>query len=266
MNEKIEELFTFYALDAVTEAERQQVEDYVASDPEARRRLDEMIRTASALPYMSEPVEPPAALKRMLMERVHADAQTRFAPTSPVQASTWSRFIDSFLPRAGQLLPQAVTVLSLFIALAVGAWGISMRNELTRLQAETALLQKQLADQRVVLAHLSSPNAQSFGISGTDHQPDAHGQLIANAQTGSAVLVVSGLRQLEAGRIYEFWLIEGDTPMAAGLFEVDQEGKAILQISQAVTPETYDAIGVSIEPELGSVQPTGDIVMLGGLD
>ena len=266
MNEKIEELLTFYALDAVTEDERQQVEDYVASNPDARRRLDEMIRTSSALPYASEPVEPPAALKRTLMERVHADAQKRFASPPPAQDSTWSRFIGLFLPRTGQLLPQAVTVLSLFIALAVGVWGISMRNELTRLQAETALLQKELADQRVVLAHLSSPNAQTFGISGTDHQPGAHGQLIANPQTGSAVLVVSGLQPLEAGRIYEFWLIEGDTPMAAGLFEVNEEGKAILQVSQAVTPEAYDAIGVSIEPEAGSTQPTGDIVMLGGLD
>jgi anti-sigma-K factor RskA len=266
MNEKIEELFPFYALGAVTEDERQQVEAYVASDAEARARLGEMIRTASALPYASEPLEPPAAVKRTLMDRVNADAQKRFVSPPPAQESGWSRFVDFFLSRSGQWLPQAVAVLSLFIALAVGAWGISMRNELARLQTETALLQKELADQRLVLAHLSSPNAQTFVISGTDHQPQAHGQLIADAQTGSAVLVVSGLQQLEAGNIYEFWLIQGDTPVAAGLFEVNEEGKAILPVSQAVTPEAYDAIGVSIEPQAGSVQPTGDIVMLGGLD
>lgn len=90
--------------------------------------------------------------------------------------------------------------------------------------------------------------------------------MIADAQTGSAVLVVSGLQQLEAGNIYEFWLIQGDMPVAAGLFEVNEEGRAILQVSHAVTPEAYDAIGVSIEPQAGSVLPTGDIVMLGGLD
>jgi hypothetical protein len=71
------------------------------------------------------------------------------------------------------------------------------------------------------------------------------------------------LGQLEEEKIYKFWLIQGDTPVAAGLFEVDEEGKAILQVPQAVTPETYDAIGVSIEPRAGSVQPTGDIVMVG---
>ena len=264
MNEKIEELFTFYALGAVTETERQQVDAYVASDPEARARLDEMIRTASALSYASEPFEPPAALKQTLMDRVHADAQKRFAPPPPQQESGWSRFTNVFL--SGQWFPQAVAVASLLIAVAVGSWGLSLRNQLARLQAEMVSLQQELADQRVVLAHVVSPNSQTFLISGTDHQPQAHGQLMADAQTGSAVLVVSGLQKLDAGKIYEFWLIDGDTPVAAGLFEVNEEGKAILQVSHAVTPESYDAIGVSIEPQAGSEQPTGAIVMLGALD
>ena len=264
MDEKIEELFPFYALGAVTEDERQQVEAYVASDPDARSRLEEMIRTVSVLPYASQPIEPPAALKRTLMDRVQADAQKRFIP--PGQASGWSRFIDPLLPHAGQWLPQAVAVLSLFIALAVGVWGISLRNELVRLQAETAFLRQQLQEQQLVMTHLVSPNAQTYLITGTEHQPQARGHLIADSETGSAVLVVSGLVQLDPDRIYEFWLIQGDTPIAAGLFEVDEDGRAILQVSQVVTPEAYDAIGVSIEPQAGSAQPTGDIVMLGGLD
>lgn len=264
MNESIEELFTFYALGVVTEAERQQVEAYVASDPAARSRLDEMIRTASALSYTPEPLEPPAALKRLLMERVHADAQKRFTSPPPDQESGWSRFINIFL--SGQWLPQAVAVASLLIALAIGSWGLSLKNQLARLQAEMVSLQQELADQRVVLAHVVSPNSQTFLISGTDHQPQARGQLMADSQTGSAVLVVSGLQQLDVGEIYEFWLIDGDIPVAAGLFEVNEEGKAILQVSQAVMPESYDAIGVSIEPQTGSQQPTGDIVMLGEIN
>lgn len=264
MNEKIEELLTFYALGAVTDSERRQVEDYVASNPDARSRLEEMMQTAAALPFDAAPVQPSDELKRKLMDRVHADAQKRFAP--PTQTSSWSRFIDSILPSAGNLLPQAVAALSLFIALAVGAWGLSLRNEIARLQAQTALLQKELAQQQLVLAQLASPDSQTFAISGTDHQPSAHGQLIADSKSDSAVLVVSGLQQLEPGNIYEFWLIKGDKPIAAGLFDVDHEGKAILQVSSNITPGLYDAIGVSIEPEGGSAQPTGDIVMLGEID
>jgi anti-sigma-K factor RskA len=266
MNEKIEELFTFYALGAVTEAERREVEEYVASDPEARLRLDELIRTASALPYASEPVDPSAEVKRALMYRVNADAQKRFGSPSQTEASGWSRFVNFLLGRSGQWLPQAVAVLSLFIAIAVGTWGVTLRNELTNLRAQTALLQQQLQEQQLVMSHITSPHAQTFIISGTEHQPQAHGQMIADSQTGSAVLVVSGLQQLEAGNTYEFWLIKGETPVAAGLFEVNDDGSGILQVSQNVTPGSYDAIGVSIEPDGGSLQPTGNIVMLSGLD
>ncbi len=266
MNEKIEELLTFYALGTVTDSERRQVEDYVASNPDARSRLDEMMQTAAALPFDAAPVQPSDELKRKVMDRVHADAQKRIASALPTQASSWSRFIDSLLPRAGNFLPQAVAALSLFVALVVGAWGLSLRNEIARLQAQTALLQKELAQQQLVLAQLASPDSQTFAVSGTDHQPSAHGQLIADSKSDSAVLVVAGLQQLEPGNIYEFWLIKGDKPIAAGLFEVDDEGKAILQVSSNITPGSYDAIGVSIEPEGGSPQPTGDIVMLGEID
>ena len=321
MNENIEELFPFYALDAVTDSERRQVEDYIASNPDAKSRLDEMIRAASALPYASEPIEPPVALKQTLMDRVNSDAQKRFAPPPPARESGWSRFIGIFLPRAGNWAPQALAVLSLIIAIGTGAWALSLRtqyvglqNQYTILQTEVAslrnqyaslqteavslrqeltsqseaiaeiaslrqelasqrevlagvaTLQQELALQRDVIARIASPDSQAFSIAGTEHQPEAHGQLIADSKTGSAVLLVSSLQQLEAGRIYEFWLIKGSTPVAAGLFKVDDNGDAILQVSQNVAPGSYDAIAVSIEPEVGSVQPTGDIVMLGGLD
>ena len=112
------------------------------------------------------------------------------------------------------------------------------------------------------MAVIASPNAQTFAVAGTDHQPGSHGKLIADSETGSAVLVVAGLQQLEAGKTYEFWLIKGETPVAAGIFEVNEEGRATLKVSHAVTPGSYDAVGVSVEPEGGSEQPTGAIVML----
>ena len=278
MNEKMEELLTFYALDALTDAERQQVEAYVAANPEARLRLDEMLSTASALAYASEPMDPPPALKRTLMDRVNADAEKRFAPAAPIRTSAWSRFIESIQPRAGSLFPQAVAAFSLFMALAIGAWGLSLRNELKNLQTQGAQLQEELAEQRAqlqeelaeqqaLLGLIASPSSQTFAILGTDHQPESYGKLIADSETGSAVLVVAGLQPLAAGKTYEFWLIEGDTPpVAAGLFEVNEEGRAILKVSQAVTPGSYDAVGVSVEPRGGSEQPTGDIVMLSELN
>jgi anti-sigma-K factor RskA len=256
MDENVEELFAFYALGALTEAERSQVEAYVASHPEAKARLEEMSRAASALPYDADPVEPPAALKKALMDRVNADARARFGSSRQIASPSRSRFVDFILPRA-------IAVFSLLIAIGLGVWAISLNNEVAHLRAETTSLRLELENQRTVITQLTSPQAQTFAISGTEHQPDAHGQFIADSRTGSAVLVVSGLNQLAAGSIYEFWLINDNGAVAAGLFRVDEQGQAILQVAQNYTPGTYNAIGVSIEPERGSAQPTGDIVMLG---
>jgi len=265
MDGHLEELLAFYALGGLTDAERAQVEAYVASNPEAKSRLEAMIQTTSALAYEAAPVKPPAALKKTLMDRVNADARTRSASVRQSPAPGRSRLLGLLQPRAGNWLPHAVAALSLLVALGAGGWALSLSNEIARLQTETNALRQELAAQRRVLAQLAAPNAQVIAIAGTEHQPGAHGQLIADSQTGSAVLVVAGLRPLGSGNVYQFWLIRGNTPVGAGLFRVDEQGQAILQVTQNVTPSAFNAIGVSIEPEGGSDQPTGDIVMLGNV-
>jgi anti-sigma-K factor RskA len=262
MAENIEDLLPFYALGALTEAERQQVESYLVSHPEAQARLEEMKQTAAALPYDAAPGQPSSDVKRRLMDRVNADARQRF-PAPQARPSALSRLISLFLPRAGNWIPHAVAVLSLIFAFVVGAWALSLRDQYASLQAEVASLRQELQIQREVIANIASPNSRAFEINGTEHQPQAHGQLIADAQSGSAVLLVSGLQPLEPGRTYQFWLIRGEVPVAAGLFKVDETGQAVLQVPESVTPGSYNAMGVSIEPEIGSIQPTGDIVMLG---
>ena len=144
-------------------------------------------------------------------------------------------------------------------------WGLSVNSEVTQLKAQVAALQQEVENQKTVLVELSSPNAQAFAISGTEHQPQAQGHMIADAKTGSAVLVVSGLKPLEAGNTYEFWLINDSGAVPAGLFKVNSEGLGVLQVTRDFNPGTYNAIGVSIEPQGGSQAPTGDIVMLGKL-
>ena len=74
---------------------------------------------------------------------------------------------------------------------------------------------------------------------------------------------MTALAPLEPGRIYQVWLIEGETPISAGLLNVDSNGQGIVILNPEETIASFDAVGISIEPESGSLQPTGDIVMLG---
>lgn len=259
MNERLEDLLPFYALGALAPAERAEVEAYIAANPEARARLEEMMRVSSALSYNVDPIAPPPQLKQTLMNRVERDLESRRPTFNLIQ------FLTSLWPKPLAPLSPAIAVLSLILLIAVSAWAFSLNNEVTRLRAETADLRRELVAQRQIIAQIADPGASVMDIAGTERQPNARGQFITQASGQTAVLVVNGLAPLERGKTYQFWLIRGDTPVSAGLFEVDDDGQAVLQVTADVGPGSFDAIGVSVEPAGGSQLPTGDIVMLGSI-
>ena len=260
MAENIEDLLAFYALEALNEAERLKVEDYLASHPGAKASLEGSSHVVAALPHDADPVEPSPAVKKKLMERVHADAQTRFGSNGR------SQIRNIMLPGSGRRLPQALAALCLLIAIAAGTWALELNREIGQLKTQVALLQQKVDNTGTVLAHLTAPQSQTFSISGTEQKPGARGQFIVDTGTGSSVLVVSGLEPLTSEQTYEFWLIKDTSAMPAGLFTVDQQGRAILQVPQSSGSPDYNAIGVSIEPQGGSPQPSGTVVMLGKLN
>lgn len=258
MDKHIEELLPFYALNALSEEEHELVEKYLAEHPEDRRQVDEMREAASSLPMGVTPVEPSGQIKAQLMARVTADSQSRKAPTVAKQLSRReSRFEDFF------------RIFSLGAALAAILWAIVLNLQVARLQSEVATLNQQVANQSESLQQLvqnlpSSSNVVTVSLKGTNAQPQAQGQLIADPANQSAVLVVTGLPPLEPGKTYQVWLIAG-APVSAGLLTVDEQGQGVLIVTSTESIGSFQSLGISVEPEGGSPQPTGDIVILSDL-
>jgi anti-sigma-K factor RskA len=255
MDEKLEALLPLYALDALTPDERAQVDAYLAANPDARTRLAELSQAAAALPYAAPPVTPPPALKQKLMARVAADARRRLpAPErKPSPWETWQR----------RLTPLALTA-SLGLAALALAWGASLNAQVAQLRAEAEQLRQQVTVQDRLLTQLTAPGARITEVSGTDLQPGARGHFIADPRRATAVLVVSGLVQLQPDQTYQFWLLREGVAVGAGTFTVDESGRAVLTVDSGVTDE-FTAVGVSIEPAGGSPAPSERIVMLGEL-
>jgi anti-sigma-K factor RskA len=260
MDPHIEELLPFYVLYALNEEERELVEAYLARHPEARVQLQELQAGAAAVPYGASPVEPPRHVKEALMKRVNADAEARASErASPAPA------------RRGLQLEGLFRVLSLGAAAIAILWAFVLNAQVVRLRNEIAALNHQVAVQSESIQHIVAslpPSNESdvitVSLKSTEEQPRALGQLIANPNDRSAVIVISGLPPLEPGQTYQVWLI-GNAPVSAGLLTVDENGQSVLIVTSEEAIGSFNSLGISIEPEGGSDQPTGEIVVLSEL-
>lgn len=299
MNRRIEEeLFPFYALDALADEERAEVEAYIAADPAAKARLEALQKTAEWLPLSTEPAAPSPSVKANLMARVAADSRAVSSetavttPTTPVpkrpsvpQQSWWNRL------RQGLAMPvlagsAALAALLLFI------WSISLNQQLTQLQDQVAnleaesnrlqtdldavqgdneqlrvrndLLQQQLQAQDDLLASYQQPGSNTIAIGDiTGDHPQAHATLTVAPEAASAIFVAANLPPLGAEQVYQLWLIRRDQPISAAIFNVDENGRIVHQIEGRLIT-SFDAVGVSIEPAGGSELPTPDQIILLG--
>jgi anti-sigma-K factor RskA len=271
---EIEDLFPFYALGTLTEEERLRVEEYVARDASAKARLDEMMSTAELLPLGTDPARPSRDVKQALMGRVKADADRRAGRRTPA-APGFLQMIRSLMtsPAFSLAALAAIVLLGLWIAgVQSRAADLAAENELLQstvasLMAENELLRDEIGSQREVLALITSPERFEIPVAGTESEPDAQGTLfVGDSGDLQAVFLVSDLPSLPAGLVYQFWLIRGDTPVGAGLFSANSQGQGLLVVLAGTEPVlSFDAVGVSIEPDGGSPAPTGDIVLLGAL-
>ena len=300
MNTRIEEeLFPFYALEALTPEEKAEVDAYIAADPAAKARLNELQKAANALPMVTDPIMPSAQVKANLMARVQADSRAvaqqiqpvavekprveRPSPIVPTKFSWWERL------RQGFAIPTLAGAAAL-AAIILFIWAISLNQQIERLEGQVAdlmsdtqtlvdqletlqtdndqlrvrndALQQQLSTQNDILASYQTPGANTIAIGDiTGEHPEAIATLTVSPEGGRATFVAANLLPLSAEQVYQLWIIRGDQPMSAGIFEVDENGQATLQVDWALA-SVFDAVGVSIEPAGGSEQPT-NVILLG---
>lgn len=174
----------------------------------------------------------------------------------------------------GWLAAAAMAVAALFIVwLDFGAQRqlVQLQAELTNRTAQITALNRQLQvmqDQvwqnQQQMAFFAMPSA-IVPLDGTADAPDAGG--VFYQHDTRALVVLHGLPPLSAAQTYQLWLIPAaGSPVPAG--ELTVQSVAVNR-QQVMLPEadrayqTYQKIGITIEPAGGSPAPTGALVLLG---
>ncbi|MER3450477.1 MAG: hypothetical protein C4315_12190 [Chloroflexota bacterium] len=80
-----------------------------------------------------------------------------------------------------------------------------------------------------------------------------------------AALVVNHLPPLDGGRVYQVWLRRDGERISLDTFQTDESGRARLFFRLPPDFETYQEMGVTIEPAGGGAAPSGVRVLVGSL-
>ncbi len=250
VSDPFEELIPMYALGGLTPAERRQIQAHLQECANCRKRLQEEQAIVQMLLRAIEPVEPSPQTKARLFARIEADLAQTGAPARPAIVT---RTPASKARRAWFSQPVfAFAVLAALVVLALGAW----------LFVQTI----QSPEQRAIAAILNDPNVKKVTLPGTKDAPGASAEIYMVPGQSQAVLRVTGLSQLPQDKGYEFWFIKGqEPPQPSNVFTVNPDGTMTVLVKAKDQVQNFNAWAVSIEPRTGVPQPTGTIVILGGL-
>lgn len=223
--EHIHELVAGYALDALDDGEQRTFEEHLKACSVCARELERLRAAAASLALAVDETAPPPALRGRLLERVRAERQP------PSSSPERSRFVRPAL---------AVAAAALAAAIGLGVWAATLSDSLDRERAARR-------DDARAAAILASPDASLRRLG-------RRGQ-VAVLPSGQAALVAA-LPPAPEGKTYEVWVIEGDRPLAAGLF---RGGRDTLVVLERPVPKGA-RVAVTMEPQGGSTLPTGPIL------
>lgn len=233
-----------YALDAVSDREREEFEVHLSRCPSCQDEVRDLREAAVAL---SEGMErtPPDHLRSRVLDQVAEAGRPEDSPvTLPEGVARFPRVgsdaadTPASAPAAGPVRSRRGWWLAAAAAIVIGTGGY----------VASQVLPEQDPAARIVQAQ----DAREFEAA------TGEATVIASADQRAAVLRLTGdLGPAPQGQVYQAWYVgEDGSARSAGLLTADVvgDGEVVLQGD----PEGAAAVGLTLEPEGGSEQPTSE--------
>jgi anti-sigma-K factor RskA len=226
----LHDLVAPYALDALDADEREAFERHLDECPDCRAQLTELQLATDALAY-AESVEPPAELRARILEAARGENGAKVIP----------------FPRRWLFPATAVaTAAAAAVAIGLGFWATSLSRDLDR--------ERSAKEAYAQVVNLLGSDAQLTQLA------NAEGGVLVTPE-GEGALVVCDLEPAPKEKVYEAWVIQGETPRPAGLFR-GGGGCSPLLLDRRVPQGSQ--VAVTLEQSGGAERPTGPLLVRSG--
>ncbi len=228
-----------YALDALTEIERAGFARHLASCEACAVEVAELSETASRLGAAAWEAPPPGLRSTVLGEV----ARTRQVTARIDEPSTRGEF--------------AVRRWRRWTAAAVAAGVVAIGGVATTVVIEERRVDQIAAEQARLAAALSAlGGAGDATVRSVNADGGGRVTVAVSPSLDQGVVLVSRMPEPPAGKVYQLWLITGNSPASAAVMAAGQRDGTVLLNSVG----TADTLGVTVEPVGGSSSPTSGVI------
>lgn len=253
-----EELAAAYAIGALGDAERAEYEAWLLQSPDAAADAASFADVASTLGLAAQPVAPSGDLRSRLLAQVASTPQ--LAPTAPAEPPAPVEPVETKPPaetptpaehrarsrwsRGPALLVAAAAAIILFVGGGVAGSLIAQNNF--------------EVEQATALAELQAASDAQQAV--TEMEGGGQVTMIWSAEQRRSAVMIDDMPPLPDGQTYQFWYIGEDGPVPDATFEAAESGKTWRVLDGEMSGG--EAVGITVEPEGGSPEPTTDPVVV----
>lgn len=274
--EKLKELALSVALGAADDDDVEEFRRFQEKHPaEAARELSQAHSLFASLALTLPEQTPPESVKRRLMRNVETIEAAVARSTASIRSLESKKPSVLVSPRYSRVLAWA----AVFLIAILGYGNFAARDQAGRLGTEIKILQAelderqstinqlhaQLVQQHSIMEVMNAPRVQFVDLQSTTTGKQSRGRVLMDHSAKRAVFFAEALPGLATDKDYELWYIVGNTPVPAGVFQVDESGTTTFEISGL--PENLSGIhtfAVTIEQKGGVPVPTLSQMVLAG--
>lgn len=266
--DRVREFASGFVLGALETDEMIAVQDHLDSCPKAHPEIDEM---GGVLPYLAEsltPVEPPAWLRKSVIEAAKSDLASRRLDGEPFAR----RVVEPAALR--QIVPAAFAAPARVISLNAARDSRRRRAAVWFGRAAAAALIVVVAGYAaVVQTGVGKPHGTPdiFNYLGPDTRQavlvafdqSQAGGLAVLRPSGNIIVSVHNLQPTKGDQVYVVWLTaDNGVPLKVGSFTVDDSGVGWLNVENAPSSQNL-WIFLCKEPNSNVTKPTGPTIVSG---
>jgi anti-sigma-K factor RskA len=249
-----ESLCAGYVFGALEKEEREEFEQMLRNASDEQRQIYEDMRSIKdEFALVSEPVAPSAEVEERIFNEVenlnNSSEDSDRANIIPIWAY------------------KAAAAILLIGMIGFSYYTMNLSETVEQQQAVITELQDELERQDELLTVLAAREVRFVKMDGLDPSPQGYGKILWDPENRQAILQLANLPAPPEDKDYQLWLIkDNDNPIPAGVFNFDQPSSDLFFKVENLDQEPAQGVNtfaVTLEPEGGVSQPTGEMFLVG---